>query len=335
MYLPIPVETDAQRERFRNAPGTPPLPPDALITDGADAHWLLADEHDAPVARCSLWWAAAPAYQGHRVGLIGHFVAAGAEAGTQMLRHACAELARCGRTLAIGPMDGSTNRAYRLVTEGGEEPPFFLEPENPPEWPAAFAAAGFAPLATYCSSLQARLDHADPGIPVLAAAFAAEGVSIRPFDMEQFEEELRRIYAIVALSFQHNFLATTIAEGEFLMQYRPIKPYIRPELVLLAERGAELVGFIFLVPDWLQALRGEPLTTVIVKTLAVLPEYAGRGLGTLLSARAEEAARGLGFTRAIHALMHEANTSRKISSRFEGHIIRRYTLFARPLEARA
>ncbi len=70
---------------------------------------------------------------------------------------------------------------------------------------------------------------------------------------------------------------------------------------------------------------------MIVKTLAVAPAYAGRGLATLLSARVQDAARQLGYKHAIHALMHERNTSRRISSRFAGHIIRRYTLFARPV----
>ena len=36
---------------------------------------------------------------------------------------------------AVGPLDGSTWRRYRLVTERGVEPPFFMEPDNPDDWP--------------------------------------------------------------------------------------------------------------------------------------------------------------------------------------------------------
>ncbi|HZC77278.1 MAG TPA: GNAT family N-acetyltransferase, partial [Ktedonobacterales bacterium] len=148
---------------------------------------------------------------------------------------------------------------------------------------------------------------------------------------DRFDTELRRIYTVVAPSFSENFLATPIAEDEFIEQYAQVRPFVRPELVLLAEREGETIGFMFVLPDWLQAQRGEAVTTVIVKTLAVAPAYAGRGLATLLSARVQDAARQLGYKRAIHALMHERNTSRRISSRFAGHIIRRYTLFARPV----
>ena len=60
------------------------------------------------------------------------------------------------------------------------------------------------------------------------------------------------------------------------------------------------------------------------------PECGGAGVGSLLMARCHEMARGLGYTRVIHALMHEDNKSRKISSH-SARPIRRYTLFARPL----
>jgi len=231
-------------------------------------------------------------------------------------------------------MDGSTARRYRLVTERGEEPPFFLEPDNPDDWPAHWTAAGFSSLAEYYSALQPTLDHADPRLPALSAHFDGMDVCVRPLDLGRFDDELRLIYTVAAPSFLDNFLATPLAEPEFLAQYRPVRPYLRPELVLLAERGDRLVGFAFALPDWLQAQRGEPVTTVIVKTLAVLPEVAGQGLATLLSARLQEQAVRLGFIRAIHALMHERNVSRRVSTRFDGHIFRRYTLFARPLDAR-
>jgi GNAT superfamily N-acetyltransferase len=231
-------------------------------------------------------------------------------------------------------MDGSTARRYRLLTERGHEPPFFLEPDNPDDWPAHWTAAGFTPLAEYYSALQPSLDYADPRAPALAARCEADGIRIRPLDLDRFDDELRRIYTVAAPSFLDNFLATPLAEDEFMAQYRPVRPFLQPELVLLAERGDALAGFVFALPDWSQAQRGEPVSTVIVKTLAVLPEVAGQGLATLLSARLQEHAIRLGFTRAIHALMHERNVSRRVSARFDGHIFRRYTLYARPLEPR-
>jgi hypothetical protein len=63
-----------------------------------------------------------------------------------------------------------------------------------------------------------------------------------------------------------------------------------------------------------------------------LPDRSHAGLGGLLVARAHEVARSLGYTRAVHALMHETNASRNISRHY-AHAMRRYALFARRLGA--
>jgi hypothetical protein len=90
------------------------------------------------------------------------------------------------------------------------------------------------------------------------------------------------------------------------------------------------VGFIFALPDALQSTRGEAIDTVIIKTVAVLPERAYAGLGAFLVDMCQEISRSLGYRKAIHALMYDANNSRNISNRY-ARVIRRYTLFARKL----
>lgn len=328
----LAVESAGARARFCSLAGLSALTPEMIERSHADAHWIL-DEGDGTYARCSLWWTHAPAVPGQKIGIIGHYAACDADAARQLLRFACDELARRGCTLAVGPMDGSTNRRYRLLSERGTEPLFFLEPDNPDDWPEHFTGSGFEPLANYYSALQEGIERTDPRVPALAEQFAGEEVAIRSLDSAHFDEEVRRIHRVVAASFQNNMLASPIDEEDFLEQNRPLKPYVRPELVLLAEREGEPVGFVFALPDWLQARRGEEIDTLIVKTLAVHPAYSGRGLATLLAGRLRETAHDLGYTRAIHALMHERNVSRYISETNRGRIIRRYTLYARRLEA--
>ena len=159
-----------------------------------------------------------------------------------------------------------------------------------------------------------------------------EGGVIRSIDIAHFDDELRRIYRVVIASFRDNFLAGPIAEVDFLEQKRLLRPYVRPELVLLAECEGEPVGFAFVIPDWLQAQRGAAIDTIVVKTLAIHPAYAGKGLGTLLAGRVREIAHNLWYTRAIHAFMHERNLSRRISRAYGGQIIRHYALYSKTLE---
>jgi hypothetical protein len=227
-------------------------------------------------------------------------------------------------------MDGSTWRRYRLVTDRGEEPPFFLEPDNPDDYPLHFAAAGFAPLAAYSSAVIEPLNGEDPRVAEAARRLAQAGVIIRNFDPTCFREELRRVYEVSVRAFADNFLYTPIGEKEFLSQYAGLQRVLRPELVFLAEEAGALVGFAFVTPDFSQAARGQPIDTMILKTLARVPGKRYAGLGAVLTARSHAAARGLGFRRAIHALMHDQNPSQKLN-RDRARTIRRYTLYARRL----
>lgn len=320
----------AADERFCSVPGFPldPLAATRLTPEAL----LLAADNGQPAGRCSLWWQRTPALGQERVGCVGHFAVADPRAANLLLNSACARLAEQGCTLAIGPLDGNTWQRYRLVTERGDEPPFFLEPDNPDTWPGLFAEAGFAPLAHYYSALNTTLAAPDARLPVLAQRLHDAGFVFRSLDVERFEEELRRVHALSLVAFRDNFLYTPISAEDFLAQYSGIRRFVRPDLSLLAERDGQLAGYLFALPDLLRGQRGEPMNTVIVKTMAVHPDHAGQGLGTLLMARAQEAARQAGFTRAIHALFHESNRSGKISGH-TARVFRRYTLFARALGA--
>ena len=332
------VESGADWERFRALPG-----PDMhdIDDDGADAHWMLVGDGGRVVARCSLWWRATPSLAllpGRRIGLIGHYAASTPAAAARLLGHACNELVARGCALAVGPIDGGTHRRYRLLSWRGAAPPFFLEPDNPDGWPDHFTAHGFAPLAHYYSSLADGLGRRDPRIDSATRRLATNGITIRPLDVARYGGELRAIHAVAEESFRDNILYSPLDEEEFVARHRPLEPLLRPELVLIAERGGEPVGFLFAVPDYLQARCGAAIDTVVIKTVAVREEHEGlplrrAGLGGLLVARLLEVAHEEGYRRAIGALMREDNMSRRISARYDERVIRRYTLYSKNLEA--
>jgi GNAT superfamily N-acetyltransferase len=291
-----------------------------------DAHWAVEDDR-AIAARCSAWWRSLPRFEGQRVGFVGDYAAADPLAARRILRHACGRLRLEGCALAIGPIDGSTWQRYRFVTDRGTSPPFFLEPDNPAAWPASFEDEGFAVLATYRSAV-ADLERTTVA-PTIDGA-ANEHVTIRALNLQNVDGELRRLYHASIESFGGNLLYTPISEAEFVCLYQRVLPYVRPELVLLAEIGDQPVGFLFAIPDVLEAARtGTDTRTIVIKTLAVVPRCRGMGLGRQLFDRLNAVAAGLGFTRAIHALMHDGNVSQRISG--DAHTIRRYALYAKAL----
>ncbi len=314
--------------------------PDASFALLPDADAAVIATHDgAVVARCALWWSGnLPALSGRRVGILGQYESFRDDAAAPLLEHALAELARHGCDTAIGPMDGNTWRRYRLVTGDEDitapaEPPFFLEPTNPHSYPGHFADAGFAPLATYSSRIATDLTYGDERAEKVAVRMADAGVTLSPVRAESIEDELRAIYKLSVIGFRDNFLYTPLPESEFFDSYRRIVPYLRPELSLMARtEDGTLAGFLFALPDLEEAKRGEPSRTFIVKTTAVLPGRQWAGLGMLLLDRCQSAARDAGFTRAVHALMHDSNASRNLSIVYGGtKTLRRYTLYGREL----
>jgi GNAT superfamily N-acetyltransferase len=326
----VAVETAEDQARFCALPGLSALSPEVVRRHRPQEQWVLLDDGGSAAGRYSLWWRETPALEGQRLGLIGHYAVSGGESAARVLERACERLAAEGCTLAVGPLDGTTWNRYRLLSERGTEPPFFLEPDNPDDWPGHFTAAGFSALATYSSAVNEDLKRPAPGMDEAARRAEAEGMTWRTLDLGRFEDELRAVHAVSLESFRHNFLYSPIGVEAFLAMYQSLRPFLRPELTLLLERRGTLVGYLLGVPDHLQAQRGGPIDTAVFKTMAVHPDFMGRKLGGLLMARAHQAADRLGYRRVIHALMHEDNRSRAISQH-TARTIRRYTLYARAL----
>lgn len=313
---------------FQPGDSIPGFDSSLLVSQKADEH-LCADEG---AARCSLWRSVVPVLGTEKLGVIGHFQCSSAEMGAALLEYAAGRLKEQGCTVAIGPMDGNTWRRYRVLTERGAEPVFFMEPDNPDWWQAAFLGARFSALSVYTSSLVKDLARRDPRIGRTRERLAKEGVTIRNLVPERFEEDLKGIYSVSVVSFAHNYLYAEISEEAFLAQYLPYREKIRPELVFLAEHEGKTVGYLFAIPDFAEAMRGEPVRTVIGKTLAVLPGRRYGGLGVVLTNLLHERALAMGFGRVIHALQHEDNERVRNMSEFFGEVMRRYTLFSRRLE---
>ena len=354
----LPVVPPPGGEGTRSATVVP-LDASARALTRPDLH-LVAERGGLLVGRLSVWWSdpprpevcgdaggavASPSPAG--VGRVGHAAWAEAGVGVALLDAACARLAEAGCTRVVGPLDGSTWHAYRVVTDAAPgadrwgraaEPAFALEPAPPAVIATGFEQAGFEPVERYVST---RIDVLPDEVAEVRAdreRLAAEGITIRPFDAQHAEDELRRLHPALLRAFADNPYFAPISEADFLALYRPLLAHADPGLILLAERdaprpGGAPVGVVLGLPDVAQAGRGEAIDTVVVKTLAVVPEARGLGLGGALVRAVHEAAQARGLTRAVHALMHVDNRSVGISERLPGRVIRRYALLGRDLPA--
>lgn len=306
----------------------------SLISHAPDVHLVAFNEKHTAVARCSLWWTNVPELSGERMAAIGHYAASGDEPAAALLAYA-QEISKEKRaTCLIGPMDGNTWRSYRFVTElniASEDskaiPPYFLEPQNPDTYPLQFEKAGFLPLATYSSAMNVNLGETDTRISKAVKRFEGQGITIAALNVKNYDVELKRIFQLSLESFAYNYLYTPINEQQFLGQYKKVESLINPELVLLAQDSDKnLLGYIFALPDIAQQMRAETVDTIIIKTVAVKPDRKSKGLGSVLVSEVQKRAHESGYKKAIHALMHDKNTSNNISRHY-AQTIRRYTLF--------
>lgn len=302
--------------------------PTLLTAECCDQHFAAVDSNKEIRARCSVWWRETPALLGERVGAIGHYAATDSAAGRAVIRQALARLRANGCSTAVGPMNGNTWRSYRFVVERGNAQPFFLEPNNPDSWPDDFTECGFDPLSWYVSELNPDIATRQPEIGTLRQKMQRLGVTITPINTDEPGNELDGIYDVVCESFKDSFLYTPLDRHSYRTIYAPLLQKLDPRLVLIAKHDERVVGFIFAPPDYLQG--NDKIDTIVIKTVAILPDKRYSGLGRLLIVNLLQNAAELGYTKAISALMHSGNQSQKISKPCAG-TMRRYALFARSL----
>jgi hypothetical protein len=196
--------------------------PDQLEVDQVDQHFAVLDSKEQVRARCSVWWRESAQVNGTRTGTIGHYAATDEVFGETLLEHACRELKNRGCDLAVGPMDGNTWRRYRFITERGAAKPFFLEPDNPDEWPIQFARHGFSPVAHYVSEVNPKMAIRQPELGSLRQKMIKSGISIASLDSENPDADLDGIYNVVTESFKDAFMYTDLDRENYRRMYVPL-----------------------------------------------------------------------------------------------------------------
>ena len=314
---------------------------------GARRVWV-AVEGERPLARLAAL--RSPALKndtGRPYGMIGFFEAVdgpdGREATRRLFLQAIGWLGEAGTGAVLGPMDGDTWHKYRLNAGPWDDPPFLLEPWNPPYYEALWKAAGFQVLESYFSTRVETAAVVAALEPKHRAALAA-GYRLRCLDMDRFEDELRLLYRLSTAIFAGNFLYTEIPESEFLALYTGSRPILDPDLVWFARSAVgEDVGFLFAYPDRFRAvaaMRGRrsllaklrflrhrhEADAVDFKTLGVLPGHRRSGLAAALMYQGHRVAQEKGWRTANHCLFREGNPSGEMDGG-SGRLLRRYHLY--------
>ena len=247
-------------------------------------------------------------------GYIGCFEMNDKDSGRRQLEEYMKQLTNAGHKRIIAPINGDTWHTYRLMSWSGDEPAFPFELSNPLWYNDVYTEFGFKPLKSYRSD-KFSLEFVEPSLCTSSAhSFTSANLSFRNYR----DGDLKLIYDISLHGFDENFLYGDISFEEFSALYQPVLPMIDQELVVIAEVDNAPVGFMFSFAIG---------SRLILKTMAVLPEYRSMGVGAKMFHHILFTGKGKNLHTTIAALISEGNNSHKIASKYGSEKIREYTLY--------
>ena len=123
----------------------------------------------------------------------------------------------------------------------------------------------------------------------------------------------------------------TNLDEDAIKQYIPYVHIADEDIILLAEKDGKEIGFIFCIPDFEETKRGEKISTIIVKTVAVIPEFQNLAIGNVLMSDIAKIAKQKGFKNWICAFMYANNTSQKMAKRNQTELMREYALYGKKI----
>jgi GNAT superfamily N-acetyltransferase len=179
-----------------------------------------------------------------------------------------------GVATIIGPVNPSTNEPVGLLIEGFNEPPVAMMTYNKPYYIDLVEKNGFhkkVDLFAYDIRTDSVSDRAVKLQDALLKRLEQKGITIRPINVKDFKNEVRKVREIYNSAWDHNLGFVPMTESEFNYLAKDLKNILNTDFCLVAEHEGKMVGFALAVPDINQILikikRGRLLPTGVFKLL--------------------------------------------------------------------
>jgi GNAT superfamily N-acetyltransferase len=161
-----------------------------------------------------------------------------------------------GMTRAMGPFNFNTNHECGLLVDPFDSDPLVLMVWNRPYYPAIYEKLG---LRKAKDLLAYWMDQGPcpPRIAALADRFMERHpeVSIRPFNVKDFDGEVGRVHRIYNSAWEDNWGFVKMTDAEFLNMAQGIREMIDPRYCYMAEINGEAAAFSVTLPDYNQVVK--------------------------------------------------------------------------------
>lgn len=295
-------------------------------------------------------------FQETNVGFFGFFeVLDDPEAAEALLSTAVDWVRAAKHESIIGPAQFSTNDEVGLLVDGFNDSPRILMTYNPPRYQTYLENAGFQ-NAMNLWAYAMKIEHFREQIPeklirVAEKVRVRKELNIRKVDMKHFDKEVEKIKVIYNRSWARNWGFVPMTDSEIEKLAEQLRPILDPEIVVVAEREGETVGFGLSLPDLNQPLRlayPKPTTNETITmlklawhwkvrrrvdwmrvfALGVLPEYRGLGIDALMYYETAKAAFRRGYKWAEMSWILENNEMMNRSIRMlGGEVYKTYRMY--------
>jgi GNAT superfamily N-acetyltransferase len=249
------------------------------------------------------------------------------QVGAMLLEQGCRHLSENGAQVAIGPIAMNTWLPYRFLLEPKDELRFSWEPQNPPLWPEIWKSSGFETEMTYASEGFSELARFADRIRPAHERAVAGGFRFVPIDNERLLDlEIPKLYRLSMAGFADAHLFEPLHEPLFRQLYVPLadknaRGQLRHSCFIEAPNG-DTIGFSF---NFVQGAR------LILKTIAVLPEYRGKGLSNAAMFPGVELAVREGLQDWATALVKTGAQSESYGRQYPSQWRHDYVLFSKKL----
>ena len=217
----------------------------------------------------------------------------------------------------MGPVDGSIWHQYRVVEQSDGSDFFKSERICEPYYYNLLISKEAHTKVSYYSAYREKYDAILDAGKQSYRKLSGTGFSIQ----EIKNVGLDNIRAIVSLSkrvFQNSWGFTELTDEEFIQLYSTKKLESHLSKLYFLYKDDKLVGF--------SSTLKENDSTLIFKTICILPAYHGLGLGNAMAYKVHLDAKENGVKKVIYALIREDNNIRNFPK--EGAVIfRTYTTF--------
>lgn len=191
------------------------------------------------------------AYYKDKVGFFGFFDCIDdVEVAKALVDHAKQELIARGCDTVRGPYSPTSNDECGLLVEGFDAAPMVMMPYNPPYYLKLYEALGLNPV----RDLHAFYLLSSGPIPekvkkIVARVKERSGISVRNIELKKLDEELKIIQRLYNETLNRNWGFVPITYEELQYAANDLKAIVDPEMVLIAEKNGEPVGFSMVLPN--------------------------------------------------------------------------------------